>query len=71
MFSEIRAGNRRGLAARVGGIEALRGKGEKVVGRGWEGSLNSLSQGPQSNLKSRKMCTDHSEGIFLGDHKIE
>lgn len=37
MFSEIRAGNRRGLAARVGGIEALRGKGEKVVGRGWEG----------------------------------
>lgn len=64
MFLEIRADDRRGLAVRVGGTGAMRGKGRM----GWEGSSHSLCQrGPQSNLKPRKMCTDHSEEIFVGD----
>ena len=58
MFPEIRAGDRRGLAVRVGGSGATRGEGRDGIGGVF---TLPVSEGPQSNLQSRKMCTDRSE----------
>ena len=58
MFPEIRAGDRRGLAVRVGSSGAVRGKGWDGIGGVF--TLPVL-EGPQSKLQSIKMCTDRSE----------
>ena len=54
VFPEIRAGDRRGLAVRVGSSGAMRGKGWDGIGGVF--TLPVL-EGPQSKLQSIKMCT--------------
>lgn len=68
VFSEIWAGDRRGLAVRAGG---QRSRERKTTGWDGRGLDTPCPRGPEATWNQEKMCTDHSEEIFLRDHVID